>query len=100
MFLAGAAASEAENRKTNKYSQLLHSHVFIPVAMETLGSFGLGATELVTSLGRRLVEYSVDPRSGFFLKQRIDVAVQRGNVLSALGTFPSAVRSADISFVH
>ena len=72
---------------------------FIPVAVETLGSFGPGAAELVTSLGRRLVEFSGDPRSAFFLKQRIDVAVQRGNVLSVLGTFPSAVRSADISFV-
>jgi len=52
-----------------KYSDLSHSHIFIPVAIETMGVWGLGATDLVSALGRRLAADSGDPRSAFFLKQ-------------------------------
>src|SRR5688572_6421111 len=34
---AGAAAGLAEDRKNQKYSALLDTHIFIPIAMETLG---------------------------------------------------------------
>ena len=98
MLLAGAAASEAEGRKRTKYASLEFSHVFIPVAVETLGPLGPGATDMIQSLGRRLVEASKDPRSGYYLRQRIDMAVQRGNAISVLGTFPGDVMSADVSF--
>jgi len=37
-----------------KYSDLSHSHIFIPVAIETMGVWGLGAADLVSALGRRL----------------------------------------------
>jgi len=63
MFTAGAAASSAESRKIIKYSDLSHSHIFIPVAIETMGVWGLGATDLVSALGRRLAADSGDPRS-------------------------------------
>jgi len=65
MFTAGAAASSAENRKITKYADLEHSHIFIPVGIETMGVWGLGATELV--LGRHLAIESGDPKSTFFL---------------------------------
>jgi len=96
MFTAGAAASSAENRKITKYADLEHSHIFIPVGIETTGVWGLGATQLVLALGRRLAIDSGDPRrSTFFLRQRIDITIQRGNVhrniLAALSgdTLPS-----------
>jgi len=54
--LAGAAVSEAEVRKSTKYSNFIHSHIFIPLAIETLEVWGLGAIELVNALGRRLLE--------------------------------------------
>jgi len=95
--LAGAAASQAEDRKRLKYSKFLHTHVFIPVAVETLGVWESGAMELATALGRRLKESTRDPRSTFFLRQRIDIAVQRGNGLSVLGTFPAAVAAGSVS---
>ena len=97
-LLAGAAASVAESRKMVKYADLLNSHNFAPVAIETLGPYGHGASEIIGSLGRRLVESSMDPRSGFFLRQRIDFAIQRGNALSVRGTFSSAESASDLNF--
>jgi len=79
MFTAGAAASSAESRKIIKYSDLSHSHIFIPVAIETMGVWGLGATDLVSALGCRLAAVSGDIRSAMFLKQQIDIAIQRVN---------------------
>jgi len=49
-----------------------------------------GAIEFVNALCRRLLEASRDSRSEFHLRQWIDIAVQRGNILSVRGTFPAA----------
>jgi len=57
MFTAGAAASSAENRKITKYADLEHLNIFIPVGIEKMGVWGLGATKLVSALGRRLAIY-------------------------------------------
>jgi len=69
------------------------------VAIETMDVWGLGAADLVSTLGRRLAVDSGEPRSAFFLKQRIDIAIHRGNALSVLGTFASGATSADLSFI-
>ena len=37
----GAVASEAERKKKAKYAHLEPSHYFMPIAVETLGAFGL-----------------------------------------------------------
>jgi len=71
MFTAGAAASSAENRNITKYADLKHSHIFIPMGIETMGVRGLGAAELASALGRHFAIDSGDPRSTFFLGQRI-----------------------------
>ena len=94
--LAGAVASQAEARKIAKYENFFHFHKFIPVAVETLGVWGPGALELVFALGRRLSKLSNVKREVFFLRQRLDIAVQRGNALFVLGTFPSAFAAGDV----
>ena len=99
MFQAGGAASAGESHKRTMYSSLEFSHVFMPVAVETLGPCGPGAANLFAAIGRRLIEASQDFRSGYFFRQPIDVAVQRGNALSVMGTFPRNVMSADLSFL-
>ena len=58
------------------------------MAVETLGVWGGGAEELLAGLGKRLGEATGDARAGFFLRQRVDIAIQRANALSVLGTFP------------
>ena len=51
---AGAAAEIAASRKDDKYSVLSRSHIFVPLAFETLGPIGSKATSFLKDLGRRL----------------------------------------------
>ena len=51
---AGAAADKAASNKEAKYRQLANSHIFVPVAIETAGTWNNRAVELVQKLGRRM----------------------------------------------
>ena len=86
---AGVVAEEAERRKKVKYSHLESSYCFIPVAVETLGVFGPEARGLVKDLGRRIAHATLEPLSTHYLRQRISVAVQRGNALAILSSISS-----------
>jgi len=59
---------------------------FIPFAIESSGVWGQHAMELVSEIGRRLSEVSHEPWSTSFLRQRLAVAVQRGNASCIIGT--------------
>ena len=48
---AGAAAGIAEDRKIQKYSDLLDTHIFVPVAIETLGPINDKVLEFIADLG-------------------------------------------------
>ena len=85
---AGSVSVVAEEKKKRKYSSLSGSYFFTPIAVETLGPWGPEAIGFVTELGRRLITVTGDPRSGAFLKQKISIAVQRGNASCILGSFP------------
>jgi len=81
-------ASLAESHKRTKYTDLLIAHTFKPVAIETLGSWGPDATLFVSVLGRQIALVTGEPRSASFLRQRIDIAMQRGIAAANLGTIP------------
>ena len=83
----GSAASTAEVNKSRKYSDIVVGVDFVPVAIETSGVWGEQALELITEIGRRIAAVTYEPRSTSFLRQRISVAVQRGNAFCVLGTF-------------
>jgi len=76
---AGSAATEAELKKLHTYQDISAGVDFIPVAIESSGVWDQHAMELVSEIGRRLIEVSHEPRSTLFLRQRLAVAVQRGN---------------------
>ena len=78
-IVAGAAAAEAETKKRTKYTDLPHHIDFIPIAIETTGVWGSEGLNLVKELGRRIAIVQLEPRSTSFLRQRISLAVQRGN---------------------
>jgi len=59
------------------------------VAVETLDVRWLVAEELLGKLGRRLAEASQDTRVKSFLRQLVDVAVQRGNAFQPWALFLS-----------
>ena len=84
--LAGSAASAAELNKNAKYADIIAGVDFVPFVIETSGVWGEQALVLVTEVGRRMAEVNKEPRSTTFLRQRLSVAVQRGNAVCILGT--------------
>jgi len=87
---ASSAAAMAEARKLTKYSSIVASgnYIFAPVAIETFGSWGQAANSLCQELGGRMSRDSGDLRCTAFLRQRISLAVQRGNAAAVLETRP------------
>ena len=85
-----SAAASAEALKRTKYHELASSgdYTFAPVAIETLGVWGASAINLCGENGRRAARLTGDPRALSFLKQRFDLAVQRGNAAAVTGTHP------------
>ena len=67
VHVAGSAAEAAADRKLIKYASLSHSHLFVPVAIETHGPLCKAALDLFAVLGRRISERTGDPREGAFL---------------------------------
>jgi hypothetical protein len=94
--VAGSAAAKAESNKVQKYRDIIAGVDFVPFAIETSGVWGNEALSLVTEIGRRLSDINNDSRSTSFLRQRISVAVQRGNAFCVLGTFPSVTTDKDL----
>src|SRR6478609_3709082 len=86
----GAAALQAAALKHQKYAALAATHCFVPVAVETLGPWNEEGLSFITELGRRTSLITGDPRVSAFLFQRLSMAVQYGNAVSCLGTFPVA----------
>ena len=85
---AGLPAANAETKKKQKYSCLSNDKIFVPIALETLGPWGPEASHLITEVGRRLHLATGDPRSVSFLRQKIGVAIQRGNAMCVSGSIP------------
>jgi hypothetical protein len=90
---SGAAAAKAEKKKKDLYAELPKQYLFCPFAVETLGSFGEEALQLVRELGGRLRATTGDSRETSWLFQRISVAIQRGNSASILATIPSTSKA-------
>ena len=84
----GAMADKAEDNKVSKYCHLT-SYQFVPVAVETCGTFGPQAGDFFRELGRRVRRATLEPNAYEYFVQRISVAVQRGNAASVLGSLRS-----------
>ena len=80
------SAAAAEQKKATKYAPLATAHEFVPVAIETMGTWGARGLAFINEVGRRIAEASGEPWSTAFLKQRLALAVQRGNAAAVLGT--------------
>ena len=62
---------------------------FVPIGIETFGAWGQEGHKLVKEIGKKLKEVTGEPRSTFYLTQRISVAIQRGNSSCVQGTVPT-----------
>jgi len=83
--IAEAAADKAESTKEAKYRQLANSHIFVPVVVETAGTWNHLAVELIQKLGRRISAVTQDTRETGFLFQRLSV---RGFATGKCGLLP------------
>jgi len=62
--------------------------IFVPVAIDTIGVWGSGASDLIRDLGGWLAVQLGDPQPVTHFKQRLDVAGLRENAFLVMGTFP------------
>src|SRR6218665_562861 len=66
-ILAGSAAEQAAVHKTAKYALLPATHVFVPIAFETLWPVNAEGAEFLSELGRRISSVSGYQRERNFL---------------------------------
>ena len=92
---AGAAAESAARKKATKYGDITRSHIFVPVAVESLGPINSSGVDFLSTLGKRLSDKSGDPRETSFLFQRISIINQRMNAVAVAGCFPTAAADQD-----
>ena len=83
---AGHAATKAENAKRSKYPDLVRKYRFEPVAIETSGVFGSTTRNTIKEIGRKITEKTGDIREHSWLKQRLSIAIQRGNALAIMAS--------------
>lgn len=92
---AGGAVRCRECVKKTKYSSLDDRFCFVPIAIETLGTWGDEGKKLIDEIGEKLSEKTRENRSKSYLIQRISIALQRGNAASILGTIPDSKEKLD-----
>jgi len=85
----GAAAERASTRNTEKYSELSSTHLFTPLALETLGPINCEGLSFLSELGQKLRATTGEMRETAFLFQRISITIQRFNAVAFRGTFAS-----------
>ena len=87
-------------RKKNKYKSITdQNYFFVPFAVETLGPWCDDAIDLVNSLGNRINLITGEPNSKLYLKQRISLAIQRGNAASVMGAFLPQFTMEEIFYI-
>ena len=83
----GAAAEHEASNKIQKYADILQYYDFVPVAVETLGAWSVGALSFIKQLGKRLQEATGEHMETAYLLQRLSVAIQQCNAVCFVGTF-------------
>ena len=91
-------AANAKERKSSKYAQLPSAYLFMLVAIETTGVFGLKISAFVTELEKRIYEQNGEEKASSFLVQRLSVAIQRGNA-AAIRRTCNCMQSSCFDFI-
>ena len=87
--LQGSAAEAAAVCKRSKYAASTLTHIFVPVAVETLGSVNAEGLRILDQIGDMLSAITGDPRESSFLYQRLSVLVQCFNMIAFRASFIS-----------
>ena len=60
---------------------------FVPVAVETLGSWGNIGHKFIKDIGKMIAANTKDSKSTSYIFQAISIAIQKGNVQCVQNTF-------------
>ena len=97
---AGKSAEQAERKKSAHYEHLARSgYTVMPVATETLGSWGQSSLKFIKEIGSRIKDTTGEPKSTGYLLQSISVAIQRGNCASIIGTVTNQKRLDELYYL-
>ena len=66
-LIAGSAAERAAEAKTAKYASIAQSHIFLPLAIETLGVWNADGDSFLCDLGSKICDITGDPRAGLLI---------------------------------
>ena len=77
-------AELAEARKYRTYEELSRNYIVQPVAIETLGGIGPDPLSCVFELDKRITDVNGSPLETSYLRQKLGIAVQRGNAACIL----------------
>ena len=69
----------AAQRKDSKYADIAQTHLFFPLAFETMGPINAAGHAFISEIGHRITSVTDDPRETSFLYQRLSIALQRFN---------------------
>ena len=93
----GTAAAEAEERKIDKYKDLVNEgYLFQTLAFEFQGAAGTSTEILLSKLCKNLSICTEEPRAGRFSKQRTSLAIQIANAACVLGTINDKITFDEI----
>ena len=71
----------------------------LPVAIETLGSYGPYALDFIKDIGRRIKESTGEKRATSYLMQTIGIAIQRGNSQCILSTVKDSRKMDEVYYL-
>ena len=89
----------AEDKKLKKYRHLNNDYYVVPVAIETLGSYGPYALDFIKDIGRRIKESTGEKRATSYLMQTIGIAIQRGNSQCILSTVKDSRKMDEVYYL-
>ncbi|KAJ4429682.1 hypothetical protein ANN_21883 [Periplaneta americana] len=92
---AASAAELAVKKKIRAQIAIVADASFLnptttPFAVETFGPWRHDAKVLVSQISQILISITGDRRCTTYLRQRLSIAIQRGNAMSVLGTLPES----------
>ena len=64
----------------------MNRYRFEPIAIETSGVFGPTTRQIIQEIGKSISEKTGDKRETIWLKQRLNIAIQKGNAMSIISS--------------
>ena len=74
---ARASANKAAANKISKYSTLATTHPFVPISVETGGSWNPESSEFIAELGNRIFQITLEPLETLSFAKSVHIAAER-----------------------